>query len=554
MSATAGRSVFTHLLIDEYQDTKIHATIPIAQLLSAGHRKPFVGRRLGSVRYTRSSGATSATSSTSNVTSLTPAAIGLSNNYRSTQRILRRECRHRTQREPARNRPGPTSARASRSARSSAGRAGRKGTPRRCAQWVARRGRRRATRCSLDSARTRSSRVLAARATWPTRLIGGARARRDQGRWRTCRRSTTRPTPSSRCDARSTSRGAASLVEHRVPLPPSLAHGGPSGRDHRSRGGRPRTAASGSGARVPDAHRAAPPRDRGAARRGGCRRCSIARLVAALEAQRDVEAGSRLENLQESSASPRSTSCARTSRRSRDSSRRCPALRGRRDRAGVRSGHADGTLHNAKGLELCLAWSSNRSSCLLDRGGEPRGGAPPLLRGDHASARAADVAVCGATHALPSPREEPPLAVPRPDPAEPHRARAARHRLVPGARIGGVGSARVGRAPPAAYDVPVLKVGDNVRHTQLGEGVVPRSTPAAQVVVRFRADGSSGACCSRTRRSTVFRPVGMLRARGAISSAWDTSRRSLVRTQDRPLREGPRYQGFSEWAILGSNQ
>jgi DNA helicase-2/ATP-dependent DNA helicase PcrA len=54
------------------------------------------------------------------------------------------------------------------------------------------------------------------------------------------------------------------------------------------------------------------------------------------------------------------------------------------------------------------------------------------------------------------------------------------------------GGAPVSRpAPrPPRDDVPVLKVGDNVRHTQLGEGVVLALEAGGQVVVRFRADGS----------------------------------------------------------------
>ena len=39
---------------------------------------------------------------------------------------------------------------------------------------------------------------------------------------------------------------------------------------------------------------------------------------------------------------------------------------------------------------------------------------------------------------------------------------------------------------PPRDDVPVLKVGDNVRHTQLGEGVVLSLDAGGQVVVRFR--------------------------------------------------------------------
>jgi DNA helicase-2/ATP-dependent DNA helicase PcrA len=55
------------------------------------------------------------------------------------------------------------------------------------------------------------------------------------------------------------------------------------------------------------------------------------------------------------------------------------------------------------------------------------------------------------------------------------------------------GGAAVGSRPaPKAPrdDVPTLAVGDNVRHTQLGEGVVLSLDAGGQVVVRFRADGS----------------------------------------------------------------
>jgi DNA helicase-2/ATP-dependent DNA helicase PcrA len=43
---------------------------------------------------------------------------------------------------------------------------------------------------------------------------------------------------------------------------------------------------------------------------------------------------------------------------------------------------------------------------------------------------------------------------------------------------------------PPRDDAPILAVGDNVRHTQLGEGVVLSVDAGGQVVVRFRADGS----------------------------------------------------------------
>ena len=57
-------------------------------------------------------------------------------------------------------------------------------------------------------------------------------------------------------------------------------------------------------------------------------------------------------------------------------------------------------------------------------------------------------------------------------------------------RGGGAGAASRPAPRPPRDDVPVLKVGDNVRHTQLGEGVVLSLDAGGQVVVRFRADGS----------------------------------------------------------------
>jgi DNA helicase II / ATP-dependent DNA helicase PcrA len=53
------------------------------------------------------------------------------------------------------------------------------------------------------------------------------------------------------------------------------------------------------------------------------------------------------------------------------------------------------------------------------------------------------------------------------------------------------GSTEIRPAPrPPRDDAPILAVGDNVRHTQLGEGVVLSLDAGGQVVVRFRADGS----------------------------------------------------------------
>ncbi len=57
-------------------------------------------------------------------------------------------------------------------------------------------------------------------------------------------------------------------------------------------------------------------------------------------------------------------------------------------------------------------------------------------------------------------------------------------------RSGAAGAASRPAPRPPRDDVPVLRVGDNVRHTQLGEGVVLSLDAGGQVVVRFRADGS----------------------------------------------------------------
>jgi DNA helicase-2/ATP-dependent DNA helicase PcrA len=66
-----------------------------------------------------------------------------------------------------------------------------------------------------------------------------------------------------------------------------------------------------------------------------------------------------------------------------------------------------------------------------------------------------------------------------------------------GARQGGGGGSGFGApsAPPQTVrapreDVPDLAVGDNVRHEQLGEGIVIGVDRGGQVVVRFEADGS----------------------------------------------------------------
>jgi DNA helicase-2/ATP-dependent DNA helicase PcrA len=55
-------------------------------------------------------------------------------------------------------------------------------------------------------------------------------------------------------------------------------------------------------------------------------------------------------------------------------------------------------------------------------------------------------------------------------------------------RPSGMASRPAPKAP--RDDLPVLKVGDNVRHTQLGEGVVLSLDAGGQIVVRFRSDGS----------------------------------------------------------------
>ena len=123
-------------------------------------------------------------------------------------------------------------------------------------------------------------------------------------------------------------------------------------------------------------------------------------LVAALEAERDasaqgrIEAGSRLENLQElvgvaQEYEPREEEPTLVG---------LPAgglavLRGRRDRARVGPRHADDPAQRegprVRGGLRARARAEPVPARALDRGGEPRGGAPPLLRRDHAGARAA---------------------------------------------------------------------------------------------------------------------------------------------------------------------
>ena len=93
-----------------------------------------------------------------------------------------------------------------------------------------------------------------------------------------------------------------------------------------------------------------------------------------------------------------------------------------------------------------------------------------------------------------------PVAVHRRDPAEPRRARAHGPLDFGSTPRGGGGGG--GWQPSSAGattqlpgiaprdDAPMLAVGDNVRHDQLGEGVVTGTADGGQVIVRFRADGS----------------------------------------------------------------
>ena len=131
-----------------------------------------------------------------------------------------------------------------------------------------------------------------------------------------------------------------------------------------------------------------------------------------------------------------------------------------------------------------------------DRGGEHRGGAPPLLRRDHARAARAVARLRPPAHALRRARQQPPVAVHRRDPGEPGRARAqgphasARASRGSGWQPSSAGATTQLQGIAPRDELPQLSVGDNVEHDQLGEGVVTGTADGGQVIVRFRSDGS----------------------------------------------------------------
>ena len=129
----------------------------------------------------------------------------------------------------------------------------------------------------------------------------------------------------------------------------------------------------------------------------------------------------------------------------------------------------------------------------LDRGGQHRRGAPAGVRRPdprdarpHAHVRAPARRVRG-QHG----RSDDPLALPGRDPARADRPEAADRGGLPGARARGVLVGRRCRPaprPPTRAD-SVFRIGEDVIHSKLGDGVVTGIEPGGIVVVRFAGDG-----------------------------------------------------------------